>query len=197
MSSLSWLGKTLCPPDCLVKSDIKAPSCAAIFRLGIVVLQCVRTGEVFCGLHVAHVHVICPVRDVTHVRKCTRPSPAFPYCKRRKAGRGPGNEAIIPPLWNSDHHGIILSLKRRLLHKSIASKKRSVWRYKHADFTRARSLLNSVSWDQVLSMNINLSWDIWQNKFMEVMENCIPRGTLPEKWNLPWLDKSIVQAIKR
>ena len=32
-------------------------------------------------------------RDVTHVRKCTRPSPAFPYCKRRKAGRGPGNEA--------------------------------------------------------------------------------------------------------
>ena len=26
--------------------------------------------------------------DVTHVRKDTRPSPAFPYCKRRKAGRG-------------------------------------------------------------------------------------------------------------
>ena len=97
MSSLSWLGKTLCPPDCLVKNDIKAPSCAAIFRLGIVVLQCVRTGEVFCGLHVAHVHIICPVRDVTHVRKCTRPSPAFPYCKRRKAGRGPGNEARKRP----------------------------------------------------------------------------------------------------
>ena len=38
VSSLSWLGKTLCPPNCLVKSDIKAPSCAAIFRLGIVVL---------------------------------------------------------------------------------------------------------------------------------------------------------------
>ena len=95
MSSLSWLGKTLCPPDCLVKSDIKALSCAAIFRLGIVVLQCVRTGEVFCGLHVDHVHIICPVRDVTHVRKCTRPSPAFPYCKRRKAGRGPGNEATV------------------------------------------------------------------------------------------------------
>ena len=37
--------------------------------------------------------MICPVRDVTHVRKCTRPSPALPYCKRREAGRGPGNEA--------------------------------------------------------------------------------------------------------
>ena len=76
-----------------MKSDIKAPSCAAIFRLGIVVLQCVRAGEVFCDLHVAHVHIICPVRDVTHVRKCTRPSPALPYYKRQEAGRGPGNEA--------------------------------------------------------------------------------------------------------
>ena len=56
-------------------------------------LQCVRTGEGFCGLHVAHVRIICPVRDVTHVRKCTRPSPTFPYCKRQKAGQGPGNEA--------------------------------------------------------------------------------------------------------
>ena len=36
-------------------------------------------------------------RDVTHVRKCTRPSPALPYWKRREAGRGPGNEAIPPP----------------------------------------------------------------------------------------------------
>ena len=93
MSSLSWLGRTLCPPDCLVKSDIKVPSCTAIFRLGIVVLQCVRACKVFRGLHVAHVRIICPVRDVTHVRKCTRPSPALPYCKRREAGRGPGNEA--------------------------------------------------------------------------------------------------------
>ena len=43
----------------------------------------------------AHPHSIKPLlpRDVTHVRKCTRPSPALPYCKRREAGRGPGNEA--------------------------------------------------------------------------------------------------------
>ena len=97
VSSLSWLGTTLCPPDCLVKSDIKVRSCAAIFRLGIVVLHAVCACEVFCGLHVAHVRIICPVRDVTHVRKCTRPSPTLPYCKRREAGQGPGNEAINEP----------------------------------------------------------------------------------------------------
>ena len=31
--------------------------------------------------------------DVIHMRKCTRLSPALPYCKRREAGRGPGNES--------------------------------------------------------------------------------------------------------
>ena len=31
--------------------------------------------------------------DVTHVRKCTRPSPTLPHCKRREAGQGPGNKA--------------------------------------------------------------------------------------------------------
>ena len=99
VSSLSWLGKPLCPPDCLVKGNIKVPSYAAIFRLGIVVLQCVHVGEVFCGLHVAHVRIVCPVHDVTHVRKCTRPPPALPYCKRREAGREAGNEVTMK--WQS------------------------------------------------------------------------------------------------
>ena len=77
-----------------MKSDIKAPFCATILQLGIVVLQCVRVGEVFCGLHVAHICIICPVRDITYVRKCTRPSPSFPYCKRREAGRGLGKAPV-------------------------------------------------------------------------------------------------------
>ena len=31
--------------------------------------------------------------DITHVMKCTRPSPTFPYCKQQEAGWRPGNEA--------------------------------------------------------------------------------------------------------
>ena len=34
--------------------------------------------------------------DITHVRKCTRASPAFLYCKRRKAGRGLGTRLGAP-----------------------------------------------------------------------------------------------------
>ena len=48
--------------------------CAAIFQLRAVTLQYLRVGEVVCDLHDAHIHIISSVRDVTHVRKCTRPS---------------------------------------------------------------------------------------------------------------------------
>ena len=34
-----------------------------------------RTPEVVFDLYDAHVCIIYPVRDITHMRKCTRPSP--------------------------------------------------------------------------------------------------------------------------
>ena len=94
---MSWLGKTLCPPDCLVKSDKKnPPSCAAIFRLGIVaapVAVHVRVGEVVCGLHDAHVRVIRPTRDVTHVRKMYQALSRLTVLQATGSWAGPGNEA--------------------------------------------------------------------------------------------------------
>ena len=107
------------------------------------------------------------------------------------------NCSVIPPLGNSDHHGITLSLKWRLSSKPATTKPRSIWRYRHADFERACTLLDLTNWDQLLTENINESWDTWQQKFLEVMEQCIPKGTLSKRRNLPWLDKSIVQAIKK
>ena len=65
-----------CPPDFLMRNDRKSSSCAAISRLRIVALQYMRVGEVVCDLHDTHVRIICPVCDVTHMRKYTRPSPA-------------------------------------------------------------------------------------------------------------------------
>ena len=41
-----------------------------------------------CGLHVAYVRIICPVRDITNVRKCTRPYLTLPYCNDGKLGGG-------------------------------------------------------------------------------------------------------------
>ena len=74
MTAVTDDASTPCPPDCLMKSNKKLFSCAAIF----VVLQYIymHVGKVVCDLHATHVSTICPVRDIPHVRKCTRPSPA-------------------------------------------------------------------------------------------------------------------------
>ena len=59
------------------------------------------------------------------------------------------NCSVIPPLGNSDHHGITLSLKWRLSSKPATTKPRSIWRYRHADFERACTLLDLTNWDQI------------------------------------------------
>ena len=54
------------------------PSCAVIFRLGIVTLYWVRVGEVVCGLRDVHVRKIYPVRDVITVFHCSRTHTVLP-----------------------------------------------------------------------------------------------------------------------
>ena len=45
----------------------------------------------FCGLHDAHVRITCPVCDITHVRKCARPSPT---ASDGKLGEGLGTREV-------------------------------------------------------------------------------------------------------
>ena len=65
-----------CPPDCLMKSNKRSSSCTAIFQLRTVGLQYMHVDEVVSDLLDANICIICPVCDVTHLIKCTRPSPA-------------------------------------------------------------------------------------------------------------------------
>ena len=65
--------------------------------------------------------------------------------------------------WNGDSHVSLLPIQ-----------KRTVWRYKYADFTRGLSLLNSVHWNQVLTVNTGKfggtsSWKSWGIAFQEVV----------------------------
>ena len=55
-----------------------------------------------------------------------------------------------------------------------------------------------MNWDSLLaSDDINSNWEAWQNKFIEIMEACIPTVTVHSRRNLPWLTKPIVQALRR
>ena len=105
--------------------------------------------------------------------------------------------SVIPPLSTSDHKGVKLSLKWRTCNRR-RTKRRKVWRYKQADFESANFILSSVDWANLLSQSeeIDEMWGIWKDKFMSVMEQYIPQATLPEKRNLPWLNKELAKSMR-
>ena len=108
--------------------------------------------------------------------------------------------SIVPPLSNSDHNGILIQMRWRQSGSSSCpnnSKGRKIWLYNHADWDRAIKLLDSCDWGVLLGQDANESWTNWCEKFLSIMEECIPRRTLPQRRNLPWLSKTIVQSMRK
>ena len=104
---------------------------------------------------------------------------------------------LIPPLSTSDHLGLSITLKWKV-HRATASKSRKVWLYKHGNFELACRLINETDWDSILIGNdIDLIAQSWTDKFLTIMEQCIPHRNLRKRCNLPWLTKNIVQLIRK
>ena len=106
---------------------------------------------------------------------------------------------IIPQLANSDHFGLHVCIK----HTSdtipqSATTRRKIWRYKHADFNRANDLLMDIDLESIIDpCNIHLTWSNWRKVFLDIMDECIPTSTLPNRKNLPWLTKDIIQLMRK
>ena len=85
--------------------------------------------------------------------------------------------SVIPPLANSDHLGVhtILSLHSPMLPKARHCPHK-IWRYSHADFSRARQLISDSNWESLLSDDIDESWYQWQHHFLSIMENVFQEG---------------------
>ena len=50
-----------------------------------------------------------------------------------------------------------------------------LWKYSQGDYDRARFLIDSTSWNLLLTNDINTSLHNWQNQFLLIIEECIPR----------------------
>ena len=44
--------------------------------------------------------------------------------------------------------------------------------------------------------DVNAYWKAWRNYILQIMEIYIPNGEVKAKRNLPWIDKSIINAIE-
>jgi len=61
---------------------------------------------------------------------------------------------------------------------------RTVWMYNNANWEKANDLLAATDWQLLITGDIDESWENWQKRFLEVMQECIPQKTLPSR---PWL----------
>ena len=107
--------------------------------------------------------------------------------------------AIIPPLANSDHNGLKLEIEWKDTSSRTYSRRRTIWRYAHADFNKACDLILETDWKAIIcERDIEKSWSQWQEASLSIMEKCIPKKVLPPKrHNLPWLNKSMIQSMRR
>ena len=104
--------------------------------------------------------------------------------------------STIPALSNSDHLGLMANLSFKSTCRN--PKGRVVWRYSHANWERACNLIEATDWSALLDpTDINLSWTNWSKAFLSIMEKCIPKATLPQRKNRPWLSKKLLQAMRR
>jgi len=103
----------------------------------------------------------------------------------------------IPPLANSDHMGLLLQSQWRQTRQPRGGSTRYIWLYKHADWHKAHELIEGTNWDSLLVDDVDISWENWMKHFLEIMAECIPQRLLPNRRNLPWLSKSLVQLMRR
>ena len=67
-----------------------------------------------------------------------------------------------------------------------------------ADFDRANELLDTIEWDSLLPQDdVNTYWAAWKVYFLQIMEICIPSGKVKVRRNLPWINKEVLDAIRK
>ena len=117
---------------------------------------------------------IAMLSDIDHLKSCT----------------------TVPSLSTSDHLGVSLTLTLKSYAVSVV-KSRSVWLYKYVDFNRACELIEETDWDSLLSEYVDESTVRWTERYLAIMEQCIPRHSVRRKHNLPWLPTNIVRHIRK
>ena len=86
----------------------------------------------------------------------------------------------IPPIGSSNHYGLLTKFAQYTGHRPTIQAPRRIWRYKYANYELANDLLFEPDPSTIIvDEDVNRSWKNWNNKFLNVIEQCIPHGRLP------------------
>ena len=104
--------------------------------------------------------------------------------------------AILPPLHDSDHSSIHLSL-RKPSPMSKRAPRRKIWLYKQADFESANEALQCLSSKSFPASNIDSLWSQWYDFYMTVISQSIPSKSIKQSKNLPYLNNELMRAVRK
>ena len=108
------------------------------------------------------------------------------------------NCSVIAPLGNSDHNVINLTLKWSRNAYPLKDNKRTIWRYAYVDFNTAKKIITRTDWSFLRNVSsIDSAWDLFEQKFMSVIEKCILKATISQQQNLPWMNRWIKAKIRK
>ena len=103
---------------------------------------------------------------------------------------------IISPLGSSDHYGIAVVLNMQQYHYR-SKPSRLVWVYDQADFDKARNQIREIDWENPLLGSIDECALLWQQSFLTIMAECIPRKVLSKDRKLPWINYLVIKLIRK
>ena len=78
----------------------------------------------------------------------------------------------------------------------MRTNRRRIWKYNQADWELANSVLLLTDWNNYLIGDVDQAWIKWKDRFMSIMEECIHQSTLPDKHNLPWLNRELTMSMR-
>ena len=104
----------------------------------------------------------------------------------------------LPSLCNSNHYGVLTQIELKKSIHPLPCKGCLVLRYNYADGSLASSLIENTNRELLFfGGNIEHSWTSWHQHFLSVMNKSIPNTVLRSRRNLPWLNKQLIQAMRR
>jgi len=103
--------------------------------------------------------------------------------------------STIPPLGNSDHYEFELSLKWKLPNLSQTQLRKNYLEKWPCGLRNCEWTIKTVDWESLIANDIDVAWQNLEIEFMSIMDQCVPKATIPFKRNLPWLPKELTKSI--
>ena len=95
-----------------------------------------------------------------------------------------------PPLGNSDHRSIMLSLNR--LKCPPPSIHRRIWNYSRADWDSICADLENLP---TPTEDVDSSWAAWKSQFLTVLSSHIPTKVCKVRKSLPWITSDLLKLF--